>query len=134
MVVTVLSASGTGVPAPGVIDAVRAVLEGPVRPLTDHVMVGPAALVPFAVEAELTVFAGPDQALVLQTAEASLAAHLAAARRLGRDVTRSALIAALHVANVQNVNLIQPVADVVISPQEVGLASSVSVIVAGTVL
>lgn len=134
VVVTVLSSAGNGVPGADVLDAVRAVLAGPVRPLTDHVTVQAAALVPFAVEAELTVFAGPDQGLILETAQASLAAHLAATRRLGRDVTRSALIAALHVANVQNVALIQPAADVPVSPAEVGAATSIGVTVAGTVL
>ncbi|MBA4354644.1 MAG: baseplate assembly protein, partial [Novosphingobium sp.] len=89
VLVTVLSASGTGVPSTPVLDAVRAVLQGAVRPLTDEVIVQPATLVDFAVEAELFIFAGPDQELIRQTALASLNAHLATARRLGRDVARS---------------------------------------------
>lgn len=134
VLVTVLSASGDGVAAPAVLDAVRAVVAGPVRPLTDEVIVQAAGLVPFGIEARLTVFAGPDQALILQTALASLSAHLAAARKLGRDVTRSALIAALHVANVQNVELIAPVADIAIDPTEIGSVTGIDVTIAGTVL
>lgn len=134
VVVTVLSASGDGVPASGVLDAVTEVLTGPVRPLTDEVIVQPATLVPFAIEAQLTVFAGPDQALLLQTALDSLNAHLAAARKLGRDVTRSALISALHVANVQKVELLSPVADIAIDPSEIASVTATNVAIAGTVI
>ena len=134
VVVTVLSASGDGVPASGVLDAVTELLTGPVRPLTDEVIVQPATLVPFAIEAQLTVFAGPDQALLLQTALDSLNAHLATARKLGRDVTRSALIAALHVANVQKVELLSPVADIVIDPSEIASVTATNVTIAGTVI
>lgn len=134
VVVTVLSASGSGVPGSGVLDAVTEVLTGPVRPLTDEVIVQPATLVPFAIEAQLTVYAGPDQGLLLQTALDSLNAHLAAARKLGRDVTRSSLIAALHVANVQKVELLSPVADLDIDPSEIASVSDIDVTIAGTVI
>ncbi len=134
VVVTVLSASGNGVPGAGVLDAVRDVLTGPVRPLTDEVIVQGASLVPFAIEAQLTVFAGPDQGLILQTALDSLNAHLAAARKLGRDVTRSALIAALHVANVQKVELLSPLADLDIDQGEIASVTDIDVIVSGSVL
>jgi phage-related baseplate assembly protein len=134
VVVTVLSASGNGVPGAGVLDAVTELLTGPVRPLTDEVIVQPATLVPFAIEAQLTVFAGPDQGLLLQTALDSLNAHVAASRKLGRDVTRSALIAALHVANVQKVELLSPVADIAIDPSEIASVTATNVTITGTVI
>lgn len=134
VVVTVLSASGTGVPGAPVLDAVRAVLDGPVRPLTDLVTVQAAAPVNFAVTAELFVFAGPDQTLILTTAQESLAAYLASARRLGRDIPRSALIAALHVGNVQRVNLLAPVADIAVTAAQFGNATATGVTIAGTEL
>lgn len=134
VVVTVLSATGSGVPGAGVLEAVTDVLTGPVRPLTDEVIVQPATLVPFAIEAQLTVFAGPDQGLLLQTALDSLNAHLATARKLGRDVTRSSLIAALHVANVQKVELLSPVADLDIDPSEIASVTDIDVTIAGTVI
>ena len=132
--VTVLSASGNGVPSSGVLAAVTEVLTGPVRPLTDEVIVQGATLVPFAIEAQLTVFAGPDQGLLLQTALDSLNAHLATARKLGRDVTRSGLIAALHVANVQKVELLSPVADIDIDASEIASVTDIDVTIAGTVI
>lgn len=134
VVVTVLSSSGSGVPAPDVISTVNLALQGEVRPLTDHVTVQGAALVDFPVEARLYVFAGPDQGLILSTAQAALSAHLAEVRRLGRDVARSAIVAALHVGNVQRVELLQPAADIAIDWSEVGNPTAVSVTIAGTEL
>lgn len=134
VVVTVLSSSGTGVPSADVIAAVDVALQGDVRPLTDLVTVQAAEPVNFAVEARLYVFAGPDQGLILSTAQASLADHLVDVRKLGRDVARSAIVAALHVGNVQRVELLQPAADVTIDWSQVGNATSVAVAIAGTEL
>lgn len=132
--VTVLSASGDGVPSPEVLTAVDTLLQADVRPLTDQVTVQAAELVDFAIEAEIYVFAGPDQNLILQTALASLEAHLANTRRLGRDIARSGLIAALHVGNVQRVNLIQPAADIAITSSQIGHPTDIAVTIAGTEL
>lgn len=134
VLVTVASTSGTGVPGAPVLAAVEAALGDEVRPLTDQVTVQAAALVDYAIEAELWVFAGPDQALILQTALDSLDAFLLAARRLGRDAPRSALIAALHVANVQRVVLASPAADVIVTPAQLANPVTIDVIVAGTEL
>jgi len=134
VVVTVLASTGSGIPSPAVLQAVRNVLDGPVRPLTDHVTVQAAELVDFAIEARLYVFAGPDQGLILQTALGSLDAYLAEVRRLGRDIARSAQIAALHVGNVQRVELIGPADDIVIGPGQVGNPVSINVTIAGTEL
>lgn len=134
VVVTVLSTSGTGVPPVPVVDAVRERLNGPVRPLTDLVTVQGATLVDFVIQAELRVFAGPDPELIRQTALQSLASYLADARRLGRDIPRSAIIAALHVGNVQRVDLAQPAADVAITPAQIGRAISITVTIVGTEL
>lgn len=132
--VAVLSSSGTGVPSAEVLAAVDSVLQGPVRPLTDNVSVQPAEQVDFVIEARLWVFAGPDQGLILSTANASLDVHLAEIRKLDRDAARSAIIAALHVGNVQRVELLQPAADVVVDWYQVGNPISRSVTIAGTEL
>lgn len=132
--IAVLAASGDGVPSAEVLEAVDTVLQGDVRPMTDNVAVQPAELVDYAIEARLYVFAGPDQGLILSTAQDALDAHLAEIRKLDRDAARSALIAALHVGNVQRVHLIQPVSDVAIEWYQVGNPVSVSVTIAGTEL
>lgn len=132
--VAVLSSSGTGVPSAEVLAAVDAVLQGPVRPVTDNVSVRPAEQVDYSIEARLWVFAGPDQGLIQSTAIAALDSHLAEIRKLDRDAARSAIIAALHVGNVQRVELLQPAADVVVDWYQVGNPVSRSVTVAGTEL
>lgn len=134
VVVTVMSASGDGVPSADVVAAVDAVLQGPVRPMTDRVTVQAAQRVTYAIEAEIFPFAGPDQELILATARDSLDAYRAKVRKLGRDVACSAHIAALHVGNVQRVRLISPAEDIVISPAQFADATSITLRVGGTEL
>ena len=90
-----------------------------VRPLTDQVTVQSAGIVNFAVSATLSFLSGPDSAVVLTSAQARLDAHLAEIRRLGRDVTRAGIIAALHAPGVQNVVLTAPAADLALTRAEV---------------
>lgn len=126
-------ANPSGAASPELVALVGDVLSADtVRPLTDHVVVQSAEISPFAIDAALTLFAGPDANLIRDTAIASLDSWLAANRRLGRDVPRSALIAALHVAGVQRVNLIAPAADIVIAPTGAAYAETISVTVVGT--
>lgn len=116
VVVTVLSRIGNGVAAGGLLATVEAVVNGQtVRPLTDNVTVQSAAIVNFAVTAQLILFSGPDPSVVLEAAQARLEAWIAESHKLGRDIVRSAIFAALHVAGVQKVTLTAPAADIVIS-------------------
>lgn len=130
--VSILSRVGDGTAAPELVAAVRDLLAGDeVRPLTDRVTVQSAHLVPFNVIAQLTLYPGPDAQLILATAIAALERLLADNRRIGRNVARSAIIAALHVGGVQNVNLLAPVADVFIEQTEVANVGTIEVTIAG---
>lgn len=132
VVVSVLSRTGDGTAPPETLAAVTAVLtDDNVRPLTDEVIVQSADIVDFNLIAQLWLYAGPDPDLILDTAIASLAALLARARRLGRDIPRSAIIAALHVAGVQRVVLASPAADVVVTPLQAANAAVIDVTIAG---
>lgn len=132
VVVTVLSRTGDGAPSSEVLDAVEARLNADnVRPLTDLVTVQPASIVSFEVEAGLVLLPGPDSAVVLAAAQARVDAHLASIRRLGRDVTRAALIAALCPEGVQNVDLVSPAADIVLASDEAGHCTGVTITVSG---
>lgn len=133
VIVSVLSRSGDGTPGPAVLAAVEAAVNGEtVRPLTDQVTVQAAELVPFDVTAQLTLYAGPDSQLILSTAQAAVDSFLAEARRLARDVPRSALTAALHVASVQRVELLAPAADIVVSDLQAPLPGTVTLTLVGT--
>jgi len=131
--VTILSRSdAAGAPSLEVLAAVRALLQSDgIRPLTDRVTVAAAASVDFDIEAQLVLFPGPDQQLILATANAALDQLLQSSRRLGRDITRSAIIAALHVGGVQNVILNSPVSDVAVDLTQIANVNARAVSVAG---
>ena len=133
VVVSVLSRTGDGTAPIGTLDAVTAVLtDDAVRPLTDEVIVQSADIVAFDIDADLWLYAGPDRDLILDAARAALDAYLLKARRLGRDMPRSAMIAALHVGGVQRVVLNTPAADQVMTQLQAGWAETISVTDAGT--
>ena len=132
VVVSVLSRQGDGTASAELIAAVDAVLSSDtVRPLTDNVTVQSATIVNYSVTAVLTVLPGPDGSVVLTQAQTALDAYIAETRRLGRDVTRSGLFAALHQPGVQNVNLTSPAADVVIADDEASFCTGTNVTVGG---
>lgn len=132
VVVTVLSRSGDGTASASLLTAVSDVLsKGDVRPLTDQVSVQSATILEYSVDATLTLFPGPDSAVVLTAAESALAEYIEKSRRLGRNVTRSGLFAALHQEGVQNVNLTAPATDVVASSSEAPYATSTAVVIGG---
>jgi phage-related baseplate assembly protein len=132
VVVTVLSRTAPGVPSAEVLATVDAAVSADTaRPLTDLVTVQAASIIPFDIEAEVYTFSGPDITVVTSAAVAGAAAYAADCHRLGRDVTRSGLIAAMHVAGVQRVNLVLPASDVTISRVQAPLAVSQSIVHAG---
>ncbi|MGC9419657.1 MAG: baseplate assembly protein [Rhodovulum sp.] len=132
VVVTVLSRQGDGTPSAELLAAVEAVLSAEdVRPLTDQVTVQAATVFPFAVTAALTLYEGPDAWVVRSAAENALAGYVARNHKLGRDVTRSGLFAALHQEGVQNVVLTEPAADIVVSASEVAYCTASTVTVEG---
>ncbi|MDZ4377998.1 MAG: baseplate J/gp47 family protein [Xanthomonadaceae bacterium] len=132
VLVSVLSRTGDGTAGPDLVLAVAAALTATdVRPLTDQVTVQSAQIVPYAVTATLWTLPGPDAAVVLATAQLRVQSLVESTRRLGRDIARSALIAALHVDGVQRVDLTEPAADIVMSAKQAGAASAVTIISGG---
>lgn len=132
VVVSVLSRTETGAAPPATLAAVTAALSSDdVRPLTDQVIVQSADVIGFAIDAQLWLYAGPDPGLILSAAQASLAGFLEKSRRLGRDIPRSALMAALHVAGVQRVTLLSPAADIICTPLQAAHAGPIDIALAG---
>ena len=117
--VSVLSRVGDGTPSPVVLGAVMAALSATtVRPLTDLVQVAARIPVDFGVSAQVYTFPGPDYTLVLAESRRRLDAYVSESARMGRDITRSAIIAALHAPGVQRVTLAQPLVDLVVGPRQ----------------
>jgi len=132
VVVSILSRTGDGTAPPQTLSAVEAVLtHDEVRPLTDNVTVQSADIVDFNVTASLFLYAGPDSGLIIDTATSALDLYLADNRRLGRDITRAGVIAALKVSGVQNVILTEPAADLALTDLQAGNAANITLVNAG---
>ena len=116
VLVTILSATGSGTAGAPLIAAVDAALNAEdVRPLTDQVTVQSATIVSYEVIATLYIPTGPDPTAVQTAALASVQAYVESRHRVGLDVRLSGLYAALHVGGVERVTLSAPgiVADLV---------------------
>jgi phage-related baseplate assembly protein len=131
--VYIQSRSGDGSAGVDLVEAVEAALNAEtVRPMTDSVNVQSVSVIAYPLEAELIVFPGPDAEVIRQRAEQAATAYVRAQERIGFDVTRSGLFAALHREGVQNVDLISPAADIVVGDGEVTFCEGVTVTVGGT--
>ncbi len=131
--VTVLSSEGDGTPSEELTEIVRATLSSDdIRPLTDRVIVTAATVKPYSIDATLTYYPGPDPAVVYQTAMKSINSFIERNRRLGRDITLSGVISALHVEGVYKVDLASPALDVVVDVHEASFCQSLSVVSGGS--
>jgi phage-related baseplate assembly protein len=132
VLVSVLSRVGNGSASVELLAAVRAIVTADtIRPIGDFVTVASAQLVDFAIVAGLTTFTGPDINVVIAAAQTALAAYLAENRRLGRNINRAGIIAALKVPGVENVTLTNPPADVVCTLAQAANATAITVTHAG---
>ena len=128
VVVTILSRSGDGTPSPALVSAVNAALSADaVRPLTDNVTVQGATVTSYSIEATVYTFAGPAVGVVLAEAQNRVEQFVAAAHRLGRDIPRSAIFAALHAEGVQRVELTLPAADIVLDRTEAAYCTAITI-------
>lgn len=130
-VVTVQSALGTGVASAELLAIVTAYLsDEDRRPLADRLTVQSATVLAYQVEAVLHLnTVGPEAEPIRAAAEARLAALVTQRRRLGLEVNRSALDAALHIEGVKRVDLIDW-ADIVATREQAPYCTGYSVTVA----
>lgn len=125
--ITVLSRVGNGTADSGLLAAVSAALnQQTVRPLNDRVIVRSAAIIPYVVTATLVFYDGPSAATVMQAAEAAVQTYVSAQHKIGHDVTRSGLFAALHQSGVQNVTLTSPTSDLFIEHHQAAYCTGVT--------
>lgn len=130
--VYVLSRTGDGAAPLALVAAVDAALnKETVRPMTDNVTVQSAAIVDYAVTAELVMYPGPDSEVVRANALAAIQAYVDGVHKIGYDVTLSGIYAALHQSGVQRVNLSSPAANIVIDDGEASYCTAITVTVAG---
>jgi phage-related baseplate assembly protein len=133
VLISVLSRIGSGTASAGLIAAVNTALNADsVRPLTDSVTVQSATIVNYTVTASIYTYPGPDSAAVMAAANAALTEYIDAMHRIGKDVTRSGIFAALHQPGVQRVILTAPSADLTISATQASWCTAKTITYAGT--
>ena len=106
-VVTVQSLLGDGTAPPELLAVVNAYLsDDDRRPVADRLTVQGAQILNYQVKAKLYLLSsGPESEPILAAAEQRLLAYVHQRRRLGMEVSESALHAALHVEGVRKVEL-----------------------------
>lgn len=126
--VTVLSRLGDGVPSENVLQAVRAKLnDEDIRPIGDRVTVQSVTLHRYQINAKLHMFRGPQSEPIKQTAQNRIEKYVQQSKRIGRDVTLSGIYSALHVEGVQNVEIIQPLADIVLDSHQASYCTAINI-------
>ena len=105
--VTIISTEGDGTADAALIAKVtQALSHEDKRPMADRLIVQSAGIIRYTITAQLHVNSqGAETEVILQTARARLAAFINQRRRIGVEVPRSAIDAALHVQGVIKVDL-----------------------------
>ncbi|HDW3917784.1 baseplate assembly protein [Enterobacter kobei] len=133
VIVSVLSSEGDGTASAELIATVNAALsDDSVRPVGDRLTVQSAEIVNYEIAATLYFYPGPESEPIADAAEEALQSWLADQGGIGRDVARSAIMAALHVQGVQRVEVQSPPANVVISDTQAARCTSVTITKGGT--
>ncbi|MHB9322246.1 baseplate assembly protein [Phytobacter diazotrophicus] len=133
VVVTVLGRDGDGTPPADLVDAVATALnDETIRPVADRLIVQAAQIVPYKIAATLYFYPGPEAEPIIAAAKTRLQSYIVSVQRLGRDIRRSAIYAALHVEGVQRVELTFPAADVVLDKTQASWCTDWSVTGGGT--
>ncbi|WP_436878576.1 baseplate assembly protein [Escherichia coli] len=133
VIVSVLSSEGDGTASAELIATVNAALsDDSVRPVGDRLTVQSAEIVNYEIAATLYFYPGPESEPIADAAEEALQSWLADQGGIGRDVARSAIMAALHVQGVQRVEVQSPPANVIISDTQAARCTSVTITKGGT--
>ncbi len=126
--VTLLRAGADPAPTRDEREEVRlALANNDVRPLTDMVEVAAPGIARTNITAKLTLYPGPDGAVVQARALAAVTDWVEANRMLGMNLRRSALFSKLHQEGVHSVELIEPASDIVLDATHVYAIDTITV-------
>lgn len=127
----VLTRTGTGIPNPTQLATVSGAVNGEtVRPLSEEVLVSAPTIVNYALNIDLTLFAGPSTEVVTAAVQAALQKFATDSHRLDNDIIRSAIDAAAHVAGVKKVTINSPAADITCTKAQAPYCTGITVTVA----
>ena len=132
VLVTLLSTEANGIASSELIETVKVALNAEhVRPLCDTVIVQSAEVLEYQISATLSLFPSVLQSMVFVKAEKTINSYVSNQHRLGRDITLSGIYAALHQEGVQNVKITSPMADLVVTPQQVAYCTGITLKMGG---
>ncbi|QNT25280.1 baseplate assembly protein [Ralstonia solanacearum] len=133
VVVSVLSHLGDGTADESLLATVRTALsDDDTRPLADRLTVQSARIVTYRIRAMLYLAPGPAAEPILAAAGKRADTYRTTRRRIGRDINRSAITAALHVEGVEKVVLIEPAEDIALDLTQAGYCTAVEIVNGGT--
>ncbi|WP_425935401.1 baseplate J/gp47 family protein [Aeromonas rivipollensis] len=126
--VTILSTEGDGTAdATLIANVTQALSHEDTRPVADRLSVQSAGIIHYTITAQLHISSqGAEADVILQAARDQLAAFINPRRRIGVEVPRSAIDAALHVQGVRKVDLIGW-ADIAPSPTQAAYCTGFTV-------
>ena len=128
MTVAVLSSEGDGTVDEAMLSRVEEKLSSEdARPGTDSVTVTGAEIVSYEVAVNLEMYPGVAGEPPLIEAQKRVEAKTAELHGLGKDVPRSALIAAAHVEGVKRVELIQPESDIAVGSHQAAFCAGITI-------
>ena len=132
VIVTVQALLGDGSAEPGLLAVVKTYLsDDDRRPVADRLTVQGADILNYRVNAKLYLnTTGPESEPILAAAEQRLLAYVHQRRRLGMEVSESALHAALHIEGVRKVELLDWV-DIKATPYQAPFCTSVALSLGG---
>ncbi len=126
--IVLLSADNDGVADSAMIERVTAMLSNEkIRPLDDLLSVQSAEAITYTIEAALELYKGTATSPVYTEAVARLTAKAQSLARLGKDIKRSALIAAAHVEGVRSVALTAPASDITVTDSQFARCTAIEV-------
>ena len=127
-IVAVMGSAANGQPTAEALAAVEARLNDlEVRPLCERVVIQPVSVELYAAHVRIWTYPGADAATKTTEAKAAMTALVEKLYAVGLDINRSAIASAAHVAGVQRVEVVQPLADIVCDPTRVALCTWVNV-------
>lgn len=109
----------------------KAVNAEDVRPIGDRVTVRSANIRDYRIQAKIYVGKDPESATVLANTIANTQKYTQANNRIGRSVRISAIHRCLHIDGVSRVELIEPRADLVLTPADAAYCTGIDITLGG---
>lgn len=130
--VTLLSNAESGIADSNLINQVREALNAErVRPLTDTVQVKSAEIIPYQINAQITLYPSVLESVVIENVQNAVKAYTLKQHHLGLDITLSGVYAAIHQEGVQNVVLTSPAQHIEVGYHQAAYCTEIAINVVG---